>query len=239
MYKNALIYILKYPEPGKVKTRLAKDFGIDLTVKLYECFIRDTLKTLKKIPFHVRLFIAPPEQQDAMRLMLTANDCDFPIHPQQGKDLGERMQAAFQKLFSLGYQSATIIGSDFPDLPASLLTDAIAAFDNADAVIGPNFDGGYYLLGFKQNSFCQKVFVDMPWSTDSVFNETLKRLNCDGLRVKTLPSFWDVDDIDDLRDFMERNLTGDFSNSETMRFLKDASGGSPRAKGRLPLEPRL
>ncbi|MCP4154583.1 MAG: glycosyltransferase [bacterium] len=217
---NALIYILKYPEPGKVKTRLAKDLGIDLTVKLYECFIRDTLKTLRSIACHVHLFISPPEKQDAMRSMLTANDYDFPIRPQHGRELGERMQAAFMKIFSLGYQSATIIGSDFPDLPSSLLTEAIAAFDNADSVIGPNFDGGYYLLGFKQNSFCERVFTNMPWSTDTVFNETIKRLHSDGLRVKTLPPFWDVDDIQDLRDFMERNLTGTFSNSETMRFLK-------------------
>ncbi|MCP4214568.1 MAG: glycosyltransferase [bacterium] len=224
MKTTGLIYILKYPEAGKVKTRLAKDLGNEVTLELYHCFIRDMLTTLSGLDCEIHIFISPPEKQEAMRKLLAENDCNFPVHPQQGNDLGERMQAAFERLFNMGPESVAIIGSDFPDLPLTRLEEAMDALEKSDAVIGPTSDGGYYLLGFHRHTFCTKVFQNMPWSTDAVFRETAARLENEGLTAAVLPTFWDVDDINDLQRFMKRNKQ---DNSETMRFLQALPPAAP------------
>ncbi len=151
-----------------------------------------------------------------MRRWLSKN---YPIHPQEGQDLGQRMQNAFKHMFQQNYENAIIVGSDFPDLPAAVLTEAFHSLRTSDAVIGPAADGGYYLLGFQRKKFCEAVFQGIKWSTVSVFWETMKIFKNEKLRVKTLLQWWDVDDVQDLAAFFERNITTDFSDSRTMKFL--------------------
>ena len=66
-------------------------------------------------------------------------------------------------------------------------------------MIGPAYDGGYYLIGFKKKTFSPQVFERMAWGTETVFNETMKVLK--GLRQKihTLPYQKDIDTIEDLK----------------------------------------
>ncbi|MGI4804812.1 MAG: TIGR04282 family arsenosugar biosynthesis glycosyltransferase, partial [Janthinobacterium lividum] len=63
-------------------------------------------------------------------------------------------------------------------------------------VIGPTFDGGYYLLG--TNCFVPELFADKSWSTDQVTKQTLEdaaRLN---LSCQLLKQLHDVDEAEDL-----------------------------------------
>jgi len=46
---KSIIFFLKYPRKGKIKTRLAKAFGDTFVLELYECFIRDMLDKLEPI----------------------------------------------------------------------------------------------------------------------------------------------------------------------------------------------
>ncbi len=39
-YNNSILFFIKYPEPGKVKTRLAKELGKKKASALYRCFIQ-------------------------------------------------------------------------------------------------------------------------------------------------------------------------------------------------------
>ncbi len=79
--------------------------------------------------------------------------------PQTGEDLGERMKLAFLRCFSEGARSVVLIGSDIPDLPARIVDEAFRALDKCGAVIGPSVDGGYYLIGFREDTFCGDVFA--------------------------------------------------------------------------------
>ena len=58
-------------------------------------------------------------------------------------------------------------------------------------VLGPSDDGGYYLIGVRR--LYPELFDDMPWSTPQVYDETLKRTAESGLRVASLPAWYDVD----------------------------------------------
>jgi uncharacterized protein len=101
-----------------------------------------------------------------------------------------------------------------------------------DAVIGPARDGGYYLIGFRNDTFFPGVFSGIAWSTGTVFRSTMEAIGKAGQRFHELPLWQDVDTIEDLKDLAARSRRSAFSSSRTMSFLaelKDAHfslGGS-------------
>jgi glycosyltransferase A (GT-A) superfamily protein (DUF2064 family) len=130
------------------------------------------------------------------------------------------MENAFRTVFAEGASRAVLIGSDFPDLPGEVIAEALVGLQENDAVIGPAVDGGYYLIGFRNDTFRPDVFQDIRWSTDSVFRETLERFAGTGSRVHCLRQWQDVDTVDDLRSLQQRMSGTTFERSHTMQALK-------------------
>ena len=54
---NALIVVAKRPASGRTKTRLTPPLSPDQAAALYECFLRDTLDLVRRVP-NVRPVIA-------------------------------------------------------------------------------------------------------------------------------------------------------------------------------------
>jgi glycosyltransferase A (GT-A) superfamily protein (DUF2064 family) len=59
-------------------------------------------------------------------------------------------------------------------------------------VLGGSDDGGYYLIGLKR--LHQRLFEQIDWSTERVFQQTLERAREIGLEAELLPTWYDVDD---------------------------------------------
>jgi rSAM/selenodomain-associated transferase 1 len=129
--------------------------------------------------------------------------------PQKGKDLGERMSNAFRKAFDTGFKRVVLVGSDIPDLPLEVIEEAFISLKEEDAAIGPAYDGGYYLIGFKEKTFSPQVFERMAWGTERVFEDTMKVLKNLNQRVHTLPYLRDIDTVDDLK-----NIDPSFGRSD-------------------------
>ena len=89
-----------------------------------------------------------------------------------------------------------VIGTDAPGVDAALVRSAFAALESADCVIGPAEDGGYYLIGLRQNH--PTLFQDIEWSTPRVFEQTLAHASSAGLSIETLETLVDVDVLEDL-----------------------------------------
>jgi len=193
--RNALIVFARYPEPGKVKTRLASIIGNERATALYKqwaekiFFESEQTKTIT----HRYIFYADPGDGKKINSW-TKNG--FLLHLQQGRDLGERIKYSLQKVFRDAMRKVVIIGTDSPDLTGEIIDNAIHRLDTHDVVIGPAEDGGYYLLGMKQ--FYPELFNGIPWSSENVFDETVKRMNEIGLRYYRLPVIMDIDTFDDL-----------------------------------------
>lgn len=69
------------------------------------------------------------------------------------------MNHAFENLFKDSYRHIAITGSDLPVLPARFLTktfDVLQTFET-DVVLGPNDDGGCYLVGVSRPSIADSV----------------------------------------------------------------------------------
>ncbi|OPY13114.1 MAG: 2-phospho-L-lactate guanylyltransferase [Syntrophus sp. PtaB.Bin001] len=216
MDKRKILLFVKYPEPGKVKTRLEPLLDSNCAARLYGCFVLDLLETLIGTGYALRIvYDAPGKREEIARLFGEHYD----YRPQEGADLGERMKKAFLSSFAEGVTSVVLLGSDLPDLPGAVLKEAFSALEEFDGVLGPSVDGGYYLVGFRREGFCPSVFDGIPWSTENVFPETMSRFHKARRTVSLLPPGRDLDTPEDLWDFRQRNLDTPFARSRTMTLL--------------------
>lgn len=187
-----LIIFIKNPQLGKVKTRLARSIGEDKALRVYKELLKYTLAMASNIDVQRQVWYSDYiDQQDAIDPEL------FDKAIQRGSNLGARMEEAFRQTFLLNRtEKALIIGSDCPDLTEDLIAKAFLKLDRYDLVVGPAVDGGYYLLGMKKNY--HELFIDINWSSESVYPETLIRAEELQLKVFELPVLNDIDTEKDL-----------------------------------------
>ena len=196
MDDRCLLFFIKNPEKGKVKTRLATAIGDKMAVKLYRRFLLEMLFTLNGGTFIFYLCYSPESPLSKLKDWLGDH---YLFMPQAGEDLGERMKNGFAEALSMNFKRVVLIGSDIPDLPLEFIEEAFASLQEKDAVIGPALDGGYYLIGFRKETFSPRVFQGIHWSTESVFKKTLNILEQEGRTVHTLLPLRDIDTVEDLR----------------------------------------
>lgn len=211
-----IFIMMKYPELGKVKSRLAKSIGEEAATNLYRAFIQDTLSTVQSldIPHHIAMY--PLESQEKFSKWLGSS---FEFFPQQGANLGERLQNGFTKMFEKGYHQVIALASDCPDLPIEILQSAVSQLQSDKVVIGPAPDGGYYLIGFSSDLFIPDAFVDVAWSTESVFQETMSRIESITDQIHVLPEWQDIDTKSQLQKFYETHQLEPSNTLHAMKYL--------------------
>ena len=186
-----MVVFARSPAADRVKTRLAAAIGGERAADLYCAFVEDLARRVRTAGFPVLWAVAPPAAGFAERFGLRAVDC----FPQSGEDLGARMHAAFREMRSRGFERCALIGSDLPQLPLERIARALGALDQADLVLGPAADGGYYLIAMREP---HDVFSGMRWSHARVLADTLAKADALGLRTSLLELDFDVDTPDDL-----------------------------------------
>jgi len=214
---TCVLCFVKYPEKGQVKLRLAADLDEDIVVELYRNFVLDTLSTLKKLDVQLRICFSPLNTQKKFREWLGSS---YRYVPQEGNDLGERMKNGFCYPFTEGFRRVILVGSDSPDLPGDFLRNAIVELQTHDIVLGPSSDGGYYLIGFRDDTFLPSVFDGILWSSSTVFQETIAKVKNAGRSLSLLPAWSDVDIISDLKNLVQRNRNTPFKSSHTISYLR-------------------
>lgn len=213
--KDCIILFVKYPENENVKTRLQRHLDKNFVIELYKCFVYDIINTIKVTKNHFRIYFTPPAALSKIREWLGN---EYYYYPQEGFNLGERMEIAFKKTFLNGFSKAIIIGSDIPFITGKIIKEALE-FEPHDAVIGPSIDGGYYLIGFKNEKFLPDIFKNINWSMSNVYEETIKIFKKNKYNLKYLPVLRDIDRLEDLRIIFKENKDIGFRNSFTMKFL--------------------
>ena len=190
-----LLVFLKYPRPGRAKTRLVPALGEGAAAALYRTLAEEEVRRTAPVGGeYERLFcFTPAEDREAMAAWFPGER----LWPQPVGDLGQRMAAAFAEAFARGARRVAIIGTDVPWVSRDTVVEALAALDRHDVIVGPARDGGYYLLALREP--CPGLFADIAWSTAHVLPATLARARELGLRVHQLQSLTDLDTIADLR----------------------------------------
>lgn len=223
---DCVIVFLRAPDPGRVKTRLGRVLGDRVAADLYRCFVADLLATLDSTGYPVRLCYSPADAASRITDWLGSA---YPMMPQKGSDLGDRMANAFRHVFAGGIQRALLVGTDVPDLPAKRISSGFAALGRFPAVLGPVQDGGYCLIGFRADTFRAGVFSGLPWGTDAVLQRTLEAFRRRDQKPRLLKSWQDIDTVEDLFVFWKR--AGETAAAPaTASFLASRFSGSVPGK---------
>jgi rSAM/selenodomain-associated transferase 1 len=220
----ALAVMTKAPRTGHVKTRLVPPLTADEAAALNVCFLRDTAAAILEASDENVEGIAvytPVGAEETYSDILPDN---FQLVPQRGDGFGERLAAATEDLLRIGFQSVCLIDSDSPTVPSRVYVEAanMLSLRNDRVVLGPADDGGYYLIGLKQDH--RGLFEQIDWSTERVLEQTMQRAAELGLEVKLLPTGYDVDDRATLHRLCNELLNPNATDQvapETRRFLRE------------------
>jgi len=193
MGHEQILYFVKYPEPGKVKTRLAKTVGPEAAANAYRGLAQSifcVLKENKADGIDTVVFFDPSEKEREVKEWLPGAAA---YRSQKGKDLGARLIHAFKEAFQDGAERVLAVGSDTLGFKPEFVMKAFDVLKNYDVVIGPAKDGGYYLIGFSGSHTI--LFQDIPWSAQDVLKTTLGRIAEEGLSYGLLHELEDLDEI--------------------------------------------
>ena len=186
--------MIKYPEPGKVKTRLAGDIGPEKAAMICRQMTERVMKQTRPVATEYDRFVFYDPLERVRDFMSWLPHEKFMV--QKGSDVGQRMDNAIRYLLEKGAEKAVITGADIPGLTSRIVLQAFEILDHADVAIGPARDGGYYLIGMK--SPASELFRNITWSTGDVFAETVRALKHSGRSYRVLPVLSDLDTIEDL-----------------------------------------
>jgi rSAM/selenodomain-associated transferase 1 len=191
-----VVVVCKAPEPGRVKTRLAREIGDDKALRVYALMMAALFANLGASSIYD---VCPCV--DGNINLVHAGTVD--AIKQHGLTLGDRLCNAILECGDYGKK--IVIGSDTPNITSDIIHQAINALGSSDVVIGPAADGGYYLIGM--NKLHESIFHDISWSTDAVFSETCRRIESAGLTYDVLPVMRDIDTLEDLNAVMPELLS--------------------------------
>jgi rSAM/selenodomain-associated transferase 1 len=190
----------KASSAGRAKTRLVPPLSFAEAAACNTAFLMDVADNIRTASGQASIAgyfaFGPPEargffediQPNGIGLIEAWHPC-----------FGDCLMTALAQMLEGGHESAVVLNSDSPTLPASLLAETAQALARPGEriVLGPAEDGGYYLLGLKR--LHARLFQEMPWSTERVARQTLDRAAELSLPVHRLPAWYDVDDVRALR----------------------------------------
>jgi rSAM/selenodomain-associated transferase 1 len=214
--KRALLIMAKQPTPGQTKTRLCPPLSPEESSALYECFLRDSIEMARSISDVTRLIACFPPDALAYFQQLAP---DFEPVLQEGRNLRERLDSLLTRCSNEGYDQTVAVSSDNPTLPVEYVAQAFASLDHrkVDVVLGPAQDGGYYLIGWKRPN--PRIVREVQMSTPRVLRDTLRIAEEENLRTDLLPTWYDVDDIEDLARLRAELATLPDMGHHTRQFL--------------------
>lgn len=190
-----LLLVAKAPVPGLVKTRLAADVGEAAATDVAAAALLDTIEacTLAVGRERCRLALSGDVAAGFRADEIWAALDGWTIFPQRGNGLGERLANAHADVTGPVVQ----IGMDTPQVtPAGLLAVA-RRLNEADAVLAPAEDGGWWALALRDPAAADAL-VDVPMSTPETYAATRSALERRGLRVAAGDRLRDVDHLSDV-----------------------------------------
>ena len=215
-----VVVFARAPVPGRVKSRLVPALGeagaAALHVRLVERAL-DLAIGAARGPAQVELWCTPDTRDPFFAAI--ERDRGVTLRRQEGAGLGERMAAALRgALAEVG--QAVLIGTDCADCRGGDLEAAFLALDgDAEAVLGPTLDGGYWLIGLKRWS--NRPFQGIDWGSDRVRVQTRAALEALGWHWIELPLRQDVDRPADLA-ALDRHL---LAHGSPQTWGAEGSGG--------------
>lgn len=186
------------------------------TVALHGCFAKDVYEKACLAGADVYAFFTPRDKKTVFQKLLGE---EAVLLPQHGSDLGQRMENAIGAVLRMGYGKVVLMGTDIPHIHTETIQNAFDQLEQKDVVIHPALDGGYYLIGMKQDH--HSIWNIKRYCTNTVMYDTLQHIKRENLSVSVGQMYYDVDRKEDLQQLWRDIQRGAVCNCpETMAYLK-------------------
>ncbi|MBU4001765.1 MAG: TIGR04283 family arsenosugar biosynthesis glycosyltransferase [Proteobacteria bacterium] len=198
-----IILFARFPEPGKTKTRLIPALGPAGAADLHARMAEQTLVKIRRFAKQHSAGFEICFAGGSKEKILGWLGKDVSPSPQSFGDLGLRMSTAFRRAFNQGAKQVVLVGTDIPELTEGCFEKAFDALASHDVVLGPSTDGGYWLVGMKQNL---NIFSGISWGSPEVLSQTLKGFE-GRLSSHLLSPLRDVDTLEDLASILPHEVS--------------------------------
>jgi uncharacterized protein len=109
---------------------------------------------------------------------------------------GQNFSGAISHVFARGFEKVICIGNDCPALQKEHLISAAEALITSDAVFGPDFRGGTYLIGMSKEAFEASSFQNLPWQSSELLEHLVRSFS--GKKIQLLDQLADINSFQDL-----------------------------------------
>jgi len=212
---NSIIVLMtRWHSIYRCKSRLSKEIGALKAAKIQEKLTNHTINVAKEIKkkglADVKVAIDGIGIKTAKRWAIINQIKTVAI--QGPGNLGTKMKRQFLKTNAektTSHQipnSILLIGTDLPSISHSELIQAIQILNYKEMVLGPSYDGGYWLIGLSNkllNPLCTWPFSGIDWGTDQVLQETIRLATLNQIDYQLLQTKNDLDNISDLSPWLD------------------------------------
>lgn len=148
MNREILIIASKYPQPGVAKTRLAVEVGDEMATNIARAMLLDLVSVHRGQSYDVAIVT----NSSASVEKFTELFGDIEIRLGMSSCLRGSQSTTFDVFnnYFQTYSKIAMITGDTPGIDSSLVKKSLKDLDSQDVVIGPDYDGGYYLIGMGQ-----------------------------------------------------------------------------------------
>jgi rSAM/selenodomain-associated transferase 1 len=190
---RVLVIMAKAPRPGTVKTRLGPSLPLQAVTEFYRCLLDDTLALAQSLD-GVEIAIMCPDS-DVSELAEFAGS-RVSVVAQNGQGLAAGLTSVFAHFARHHARRIIAFNSDSPHLPGSVLEKAFETLAVQDVVVGPTYDGGYYLVGAIASY--PTLFTGDGMGTGNALERLLSGARDLDLSVGFVDLFYDIDVAEDL-----------------------------------------
>ena len=184
--KKLIFVMSKVPVKGIIKNRLSKDIGFINSKRL----VCNSIEKINKI-------FLRKKNEYSLKWYLTPN-CKFRSYSfskfqnctlQCKGNLGDKMW----NLIKLQKQPFVIVGSDIPNLNILAISNSFKKLKIKDVVIGPTYDGGFWLIGLSNKKKIINPFKNIRWSSVFTLSDLIKNLEKNKISFEFVEKLRDID----------------------------------------------
>ena len=191
----ALAVFVTNPDTREVKNTLSKELSPRTAYTFYQHCLSILSEDLERLSQDFTVYICPAgEETDRAWVERHWPNYEL-LCVEHTETLGAKIQCVVNTLLEKGHSQAHVIRSDAPSLPPFYICQCQDLLSASDMVLGPNQDGGYYLIGARSPL---KDLEFIHWSCPTACRDTKNALEGQGWTVAVGSEWYDVDEASEL-----------------------------------------